>query len=227
MKFETKKKTGLKAIGKNALVKNNAILEIMEDVAGEHTNKVGIGKAIDIPKEHVAWILHDWKVKVLKRPIYAEELTVKTWGRYFQKAYTYRDYEIYNEAGELSVIATSKWSLLNIETRNITRLTEKMKNAYEPEETRVFEEEVLQKLEIPSRFSNSMSYTVSRRDIDIINHMHNIYYLDLAYEVLPQDIYDKRPFDEFRITYKHEIVLGDKIECKYSFYNRKACCSNF
>ena len=64
-----------------------------------------------------------------------------------------------------------------------------------------------------------MLYTVSRRDIDLINHMHNIYYLDLAYEVLPEDVYEKRPFNEIRITYKHEIVLGDKIECKYSYYN--------
>lgn len=221
MKFETTKKTGLKAIGKHALVKNDAILEILEDVAGEHTNNVGIGKAIDIEKDHVAWILHDWKVKVLKRPVYDDELKVKTWGRYFQKAYTYRDFEVYNSDGELSVIATSKWSLLNIETRSVTRLTDDIKNAYEPEEEGVFDEEVLPKPEIPSEFSNSMSYTVTRRDIDIINHMHNIYYLDLAYEVLPQEVYDKRPFDEFRVTYKHEIVLGDRIECKYAFYNGK------
>ena len=219
MKFEIKRKTGLKDIGKNALVKNDAILEILEDAAGEHTNKAGIGKAINIEKDHVAWILHDWKVKVLKRPIYADELTVKTWGRYFQKSYTYRDYEIYNSNGELAVIATSKWSLLNVETRKITKLTDDMRDAYQPEEVHVFDEEVLEKPEIPSEFSNSMLYTVSRRDIDLINHMHNIYYLDLAYEVLPEDVYEKRPFNEIRITYKHEIILGDKIECKYSYYN--------
>ena len=183
--------------------------------------KFGIGKAVNIEHDHVAWILHDWKVKVLKRPVYADELTVKTWGRYFQKAYTYRDFEIYNSNGELCVIATSKWSLLNVETRSITRLTDEMKNAYQPEEECVFEEEVLPKPEIPSDFLNSMSYTVTRRDIDVIKHMHNIYYLDLAYEVLPEEVYELRPFDEFRICYKHEIVLGDKIECKYTFNGGK------
>ena len=165
--------------------------------------------------------MHDWKVKVLKRPVYADELKVRTWGRYFQRAYTYRDYEVYNSAGELCVIATSKWSLLNVETRTVTRLTDEIKKAYEPEDEGVFDEEVLPKPEIPSEFSNSMNYTVTRRDIDVINHMHNIYYLNLAYEVLPEEVYANATFDEFRITYKHEIVLGDKIECKYAYYNNK------
>lgn len=45
MKFEIKRKTGLKSIGKDALVKNNAILEILEDAAGEHTDKVRYRKS--------------------------------------------------------------------------------------------------------------------------------------------------------------------------------------
>ena len=51
--------------------------------------------------------------------------------------------------------------------------------------------------------------------------MHNLYYLDLAYEALPQDVYEKRPFDEIRIMYKKEIKLGDVVVCKYSYENNK------
>ncbi len=51
-----------------------------------------------------------------------------------------------------------------------------------------------------------------RKDIDINKHMHNLYYLDLAYEALPDEIYNKRPFDYVRITYKKEIKLGEKGE---------------
>ena len=54
-----------------------------------------------------------------------------------------------------------------------------------------------------------------RKDIDINKHMHNLYYLDLAYEALPDEIYNKRPFDYVRITYKKEIKLGEKVNCKY------------
>ena len=49
--------------------------------------------------------------------------------------------------------------------------------------------------------------------------MHNLYYLDLAYEALPQEVYEKRPFDNVRIEYKKEIKFGETIKCKYSYIN--------
>ena len=61
-----------------------------------------------------------------------------------------------------------------------------------------------------------LEYTVVRRDIDLNKHMHNLYYLDLAYETLPEEIYAKRPFNNVRITYKKEIKLGDCICCEYA-----------
>ena len=46
-------------------------------MGGEHSNKVGYG-ALDIDKTGLSWILLDWKVQVIKRPIYSEELKIKT-----------------------------------------------------------------------------------------------------------------------------------------------------
>ena len=182
--------------------------------------RFGFG-ALDISQTKASWILLDWKVKVLDRPMYAEELRVKTWGRYFQKAYTYRDYEIYNSKGELCVIATSKWALIDIEKRNVLKLTDEIKNKYKPEEKSVFNEKVLDKMKIPTEFQREITYTVGRKDIDINNHMHNTYYLSLVYEVLPEDVYENRPYDNFRITYKKEIQLGDTITCKYTYENNE------
>ena len=122
MFFESNFKTGLKDIGKNNLIKNETILEILENVGGEHSNLVGYG-ALTIEETRKSWILLDWKVKVIKRPIYAEELKVKTWGRSCQRAYTYRDFEIYNSKGELAVIATSKWAMIDIDKKGIIRIS--------------------------------------------------------------------------------------------------------
>lgn len=215
MIFESTAKAGLKDIGKNNLIKNETILELLENTAGEHSDAVGYG-VLNIEQTKASWVLLEWKVKIIKRPIYSEKLTIKTWGRYFQKAYTYRDFEIHNTKGELCIIATSKWALIDINTHSIIRLTDELKNLYKPEEKSVFEEETLSKLEVPTEFTNQIQYTIGRKDIDINNHMHNTYYLDLAYEALPEEIYNERPFDEFRITYKKEIQLGSRVTCKYA-----------
>ena len=46
--------------------------------------------------------------------------------------------------------------------------------------------------------------------------MHNLYYLKLAYEALPEEIYKQRPFNDVRIMYKKEIKLGENVKCKYA-----------
>lgn len=216
MIFESITKTGLKDIGKDNKIKNESILEILENMGGEHSNKVGYG-VFDMDKTGVSWILLEWKVKIIKRPLYAEKLKIKTWGRYFQRVYTYRDFEIYNSKGELCIIATSKWALIDINKRSIMRISDEIKNVYEPEEITVFDEETVEKIEIPDEFSNEIEYTVGRKDIDVNNHMHNTYYLNLAYEALPEEVYNNRPYDSLRITYKKEIQLGDTVKCKYAY----------
>jgi len=46
--------------------------------------------------------------------------------------------------------------------------------------------------------------------------MHNVYYMNLAYEAFPEDVYQNIPYDNFRITYKKEITLGDTVTAKYA-----------
>ena len=214
MIFTQNVKTGIKDIGKNNTIKNRALLEILENVGSYHSDKVGYG-AISIEKTKLTWILLEWKLEVIKRPVYGQTLTVNTWGRNMEKFFTYRDYEIYDENNNLCVIATSKWALINIETGKISRMTEDIISKYQPEEKNVFSIEKIEKINIPDSFDSTMKYTVKRRDIDLNFHMHNLYYLDLAYEVLPGEVYEQRPFDNIRITYKKEIKLGDTIKCKY------------
>ena len=75
------------------------------------------------------------------------------------------------------------------------------------------------KIDIPEDYQSEILYKIARRDIDINGHMHNLYYLDLAYEALPEEVYEKRPFENVRIQYKREVKLGETVKCKYTFQN--------
>lgn len=220
MIYEENFKMGLKDIGKGNLIKNKAILEMLENIAAYHSDLVGYG-ANDTINNKTTWILLEWKLKVIKRPEYGQDIKVRTWSRNANKFFTYRDYEIYaNE--ELVAIATSKWALINIEERKMTRITDEIISLYKPEEKHVFENIDMDKLEIPEEFISDKEYTVIRKDIDMNKHMHNLYYLDLAYEALPDDVYEKeRPFSNVRIVYKKEITLGDTVDCKYTKKDNK------
>lgn len=221
MIYQEKFKIGLKDVSKGNVVNNKAILEYLEDIASYHSDSVGYGvNTSDVT--HLTWLLLDWKVKVIKRPQYGQTLDIRTWSRYIIKCYAYRDFEIYDENQELCVIASSKWLLVNNQTGKITKVEPEVADKYESEaEKSVFQEREIEKIKMPTNYKNSIIYQTKRKDIDIIGHMHNLYYLDLAYEALPEDIYAQRPFDEIRIMYKKEIKLGDTVVCKYSYENDK------
>ena len=75
------------------------------------------------------------------------------------------------------------------------------------------------KLKEPSNVEHTFSFNVLRRDIDFNNHMHNLYYLLYAYEALPKEVYEKGELDNFEIMYKNGSMLGEKIDCYYSYEN--------
>lgn len=220
MIYEENFKIGLKDVWKGNKVSNRAILEYLENIAAYHSDSVGYGINTS-EKTSVSWILLDWKLEVIKRPEYGQTLKIHTWSRKIIKYYAYRDFEIYDNQNNLCAIATSKWLLINNKTGKIEKVEEEMANKYESEtEKKVFEDE-LEKLTLPQNYENSIIYETKRKDIDIIGHMHNLYYLDLAYEAMPENVYEKRPFDKIRIMYKKEIKLGEIVKCKYSFENNK------
>lgn len=213
-------KIPLKDINDDLTITDRGILEMFENVSSHHSDMVGFGV---VSRESIGftWILMDWKVKVIKRPKYGENIWVSTWARYIngklKKAYTYRDFEVLDETGEVCIIATSKWVIINTETRKIIHIDDDIINTYELEDKSVFDEQELEKLKEPSEFSNEVEYAVKRSDVDFVKHVHNLYYIDLAYNVLPENVYNLRPFNEIRISYKKEITLNDKIKCKYAY----------
>ena len=209
----------LSEIGKENKITNKAILGDLEDIGGIHSNIAGYG-ILDIPQTKLSWVLLDWKLKIIRRPKYSEKIKIKTWSKNAIKFYTYRDFEVYDENGQVIAIATSKWVLLDIDKEKIVKISDEVLNKYEPElEKSVFDISEIEKLQEPENYISEVEYTVKKSDIDVNNHMHNLNYLELANEALPEEIYNKQELNNVRINYRKEIKLGETVKCKYSFEN--------
>ena len=211
----------LSEIGKENKITNKAILGDLEDIGGIHSNIAGYG-ILDIQQTKLSWVLLDWKLKIIRRPKYSEKIKIKTWSKNAIKFYTYRDFEVYDENGQVIAIATSKWVLLDIDKGKIVKISDEVLNKYEPElEKSVFDISEIEKLQEPENYISEVEYTVKRSDIDVNHHMHNLNYLELANEALPEDVYNEQGLNNVRINYKKEIKLGETVKCKYSFENDK------
>ncbi len=215
----------LSEIDRNNKVTNKALLSYLEDVGGKHSNIAGYG-ILDIPNTHLTWLLLEWKLQVIRRPNYNEKIKVTTWSKDTIKCYAYRDFKIYDENGNVIVLATSKWVLVDTQKGRIVMIEPELLEKYKPElDKSAFEEKDKKndfpKIKEPESYQYETEYVVRKSDIDVNNHMHNLNYMDLANEALPDEIYKQCQLNNVRITYKREIKLGEVVKCKYSFVDGK------
>lgn len=222
MKFEQTFTIGAREMGLRNKLTNFGILSFLEDIASSHSDSVGYGVK-DIKTKKKAWLLMDWQLEVLQRPPFGEKVHVKTWSNPIDKPtyHVYRDFEIYNEQKELIGTATSKWVFFDIENGRISKIDNDIVSIYNPEGDFKKAVERIEKLKEPASYENIFEYKVKRADIDINQHMHNLNYLNLAYEALPENIYNSEEMNHVHIMYKHQIKLNDNVKCFYTFEDDK------
>ncbi len=220
MIFENNYKVGIRDVIEGRKATNKAILSYMENAACMHSDKVGYG-INDIPKTKLVWILLDWRVKIINRPSYGDEILVKTWSKGMEKCYAYREFELLDSKENIIAIASTKWVLTNCEKGKIVRVDETIQEAYPKEEKCVFDLKELEKIFEPENEQNITEYKIRKTDIDINGHVNNLNYLDIAYEGLPLDIKSCQEFENIRITYKHETKLGETVKVLYTIKEDK------
>ena len=223
MSYKKEYEIGLEDIGKGNLATNISILKKLEEIAEQNSSEVGIGIE-NMEETKIAWLLLDWKVEIIKRPKYMDKISIETWSTKMERCYGYRDFEVYNEENELIIKGTSKWVEMDLEKKRPIRIDEESAKKYAKYDKgySVFENEIDKIEEVSDdELIFIRNYEIQRRDIDVNRHMHNISYLELAYEVLPYDVYIGNTFSNVRITYKKEIKYGDTVRCYYTNKNNK------
>lgn len=208
-------KIDISDVGENNKLNNKAILRLMQEAAALHSASIGYGLN-DTLSTHLVWIILNWKLKVFSRPNWNTKLTVKTWSRPIEKLYCYRDFEIYDDKNNLIAVASSKWILFDIVKSFVARPPKDMNLKYTSINRTGFDLPMTEKLKEPTDSVLTFEYIVQRRDVDTNHHVNNLFYLDYAYEALPEEIFFNNDFMNVEIMYKHESKLGETVKCYYS-----------
>lgn len=230
MIYSEKYKVELEDIGISNRISNKRIITIMEDVAGAHSDSVGYGVK-EIEKSNCAWVLLDWKIKVLSRPVYNEHIIASTWSRKSDKLCAYRDFELKDANGAICAIGSSRWLYMNLLRRRPIVLNQNMNEIYGTEQGKMVFDEELCRIDIDYIMQDSENileiiekpYKTERRDMDINGHMHNVSYIEAAYELIPENIYKNIEFSNIRVEYKKEIMKDDNVKIKCIVKKDNSC----
>ena len=145
-------------IGTNNKITLKALVDTLQEAAIAHSDQAGFG-VNDIPNTNLAWLLLNWKVEIKSYPSLNDNITVKTWPRIFDKLYSYRDFEVYDENNNIIAIASSKWFAINTENKKIRKLTSEIAEAYgEPIPKSIFQNPFKEKLVVPENLNLNFTY---------------------------------------------------------------------
>lgn len=209
--FTTTERVIVEDIDQNLRMNNRSFLRILQEAANRASTAVGHG-ITDIEKTKTSWVLLYWRIEIFNRAHYNDELTIKTWASFTKKIYSIRNFEIYF-GNELIARADSKWVYVNATTHSIQKISDDIIQSYGQDETKIFDDELKEKIKLPLNIDKSYSYKVMKRDLDVNHHVNNIAFLDIASEIIPNETYSNAK--ELCVIYKKEIDLGDIVSCYY------------
>lgn len=189
------------------------LFEILTEMGGIHSDMIGNGADALMAKK-LSWVLLTWRINFIKRPKLNDEILVKTWVRKSDGITSVRDFEVYNSNDEKIIFASSKWCLINLETRRPVRFDDELSSAYQPEDKNAFGEE-LPRVREPGEYTLEKQYQIKESDIDVNGHFHNSNYLDVAFEIIPNFNESINNFDNVLIEFKKEIMYGEDVHVYY------------
>lgn len=182
-----------------------AIINYFQDCSIFQSEEIGLGFAY-LEAEKRAWILSSWQIVVEKYPLLAQNIKVGTWATGFEGLYGTRNFIMLDDAGNRLAYANSIWVLVDMETGRPVKPRESDVAGYELLPA-IEMEYSSRKIKRSHVYQTGEVFSVRKYHIDTNAHVNNCQYVQMALEVLPEDMVMKQT----RVEYRQSAVYGDRI----------------
>lgn len=187
-----------------------ALLDGMQETAGRHAEKLGVGVR-ELHAKGLTWVLARIHVEVNIIPGAGQPVHIATWPSGRHRLFAVRDFLLTDGSGSEILRATSAWALMNIETRRPARLDPHLP-VFTRHPRRMIEDyfPALPPLQNPG---SPVSFRAETADIDINDHVNNTVYFDWALRAIPDETRRQKPLT-LEAAFLGEARLDDEILCR-------------
>lgn len=215
----------------NGFLKITELLNFLQLTAAEHAELGGIAFA-DMQLHDQAWVLSKMRLEIIKLPQWKDKVTVETWIVSLENSRSLRALKV--SVGSV-VVATCEtwWVVFNTKTRRPESLAlphehfEKFHNRF-VNTGKIDNSKVLEAANVVAMKSVLLS------DLDMVNHVNHIKYLEWCLDYMPVDVLLKNQISAVEMYFMSELLYGDEVkilnDCnndklfKYTIMkNEKAC----
>lgn len=189
----------------------------LEDCADEHAKLLNLGRDSLLLQGYV-WVLARVEIDMLRLPTFDEEIFITTWPGITKKFLFPRYFTIYDkEMKEIGKVATV-WTIFDIHSRNVVS---DLSNIVPIKDTSKFIQYPLPSKVNVVPYNYEITYRPTYSDFDCNQHMNNARYMELVYNLLGFNFFEKNYITHMVINYVHEINDNSELTIKYSFIEDK------
>ncbi|KMS96992.1 hypothetical protein BVRB_7g179730 [Beta vulgaris subsp. vulgaris] len=214
-------------VGINKTATVETIANLLQEVGCNHAQSVGFSTdgfatTPTMRKLHLIWVTARMHIEIYRYPAWSDVVEIETWCQAEGKIGTRRDFILKDYAnGEVIGRATSKWVMMNMDTRRLERVTPQIADEYLiycPKKLRLaFPEEnnkslrKIPKLEDPSQYSK-LGLVPRRGDLDMNHHVNNVTYIGWLLESTPQELTETHELRSITLDYRRECQHDDIVD---------------
>jgi len=195
-------------------VRPSALLCLLQDIAGEHCERICGGGPASAADRSLMWIITRMQVAAVRMPEYMETVQLETWTGRVSHGMFRRYYCIADLSGETLVSASSVWALMRAADRSLV-MDPAACGVDVPACPDRSEPEMPGRMRMPGlteRACRKARYS----ELDMNGHLNNTRYLDWADDLAQREFHDSHSLQSFSIHYRSEIRADAEAELHWA-----------
>lgn len=187
-----------------------ALLRSMQECSLQHARNLKTS-VWDMEEESISWVLIRKQLKIIEPLQLDDTYSVITYPSGFEKFFAYRDFLIFNKEKKLVAGASSTWTLIDTNTRKLSKIPENILEIGVPKKLK-FLAQADKKLGVFSNAESIDSRKVRAYDLDWNNHVSNIVLSRFLLEPIKERGLSDHKMKKILFHFKNEVNLGEELD---------------
>jgi medium-chain acyl-[acyl-carrier-protein] hydrolase len=192
----------------NGYLKYTDLCNLLQLTAAAHSELGGISFA-DMQEFNQAWVLSRMRVEITALPKCNDIVTVKTWINTLENSRSVRALEMHVNGNKI-VGSETFWAVFNTRTRRPEALALPFEHFQLYPENKPTQES-FSKINLTNEKEIIFEKTVFLSDLDIVNHVNNVKYLEWCLDLVDEKLILKQEIKSFEMNFLKELSLGDQV----------------
>jgi medium-chain acyl-[acyl-carrier-protein] hydrolase len=188
-------------------VKPSALLNYLQDSAGEHAGRLGFS-VIDLVKKNMTWVLSRYHLRIHRYAEMGRRLEVTTWPSGKSAYYATRDFEVVDGDGPV-LSATSSWMVIGLDKKQPVKLDAVIDVPYAVDRRAL--DDPFPSLPVPTARESEVRFRVESDQLDWNRHVNNAVYVQWALEGVPRGVLLKSRPVAIEVSYRAEAFYGEEV----------------